>query len=212
MPTETSVEYEKDVEWVQAGDATWLPRLFLVKRTRKRRRLIPDVVVGVWVEVVDPALAAGVTLYEPLWATPVARSVEVSVIYGEVERRHLRDVPIAELVEDGAAAVSRRSQAAAKPGSIRKRDQRLVQPVPSRPQAPDVSREVRSARASLHTSRIDLGLVANAYMKALDAGRRDPTVAVGERIHRSRSMAAAYVRRSREAGLLPPARPPRRNS
>jgi len=37
------------------------------------------------------------------WSTPVARSVEVATIYGEVQDKHLRTVSVVDMVEAGAA-------------------------------------------------------------------------------------------------------------
>jgi len=38
MGVEQTVEYDADAEWVQAGDSSWLPQRFLVKRSVVSRR------------------------------------------------------------------------------------------------------------------------------------------------------------------------------
>jgi len=171
---------------------------------------VPDVVVVVHVEVVDPSRAAGVTLYDQEWPTPVVRTVTVSRTYGEVLEKDLRDVPVVELVEDGAAALTRADLAGPAPGRLLDRDGRQIRWLNAPPALAAAVRDLRRARAVLQRSRVDLGLVAHTYREAQAAGRKDTTVAVAVKIDRSRSTAAYYVSQARRAGLLPPV--PRRNS
>jgi len=201
-----SVEYDPNDEWVQAGETSWLPRQFLVKRAEVTRRRIPDVIAGVHVELVDPGRAAGVTLYDHAWTTPVARSVEVATIYGEVQDKHLRTVPIIDMVEAGAAALVQPDPNARPAAQSVDRGDRKVLKVAA-PSAPAKAiPEVKQARNVLGRPRVDLAVVAGVYKQAQQQGRRDPTVAVAEHIDSGRSTAAAYVSKARQAGLLPPAR------
>lgn len=204
MPEHTAAEYDADEDWAAVGPHTWLPMRFRATRTTGPRRLVPDITVVVHVELVDPAVAAGVTVYDEPWPTPVARTVAVSRTYGEVFEKDLRDVPVVELVEDAAAAVRRPDLHAPLPGQVLERGGRTIRRVAA-PPAPGASgREVRQSRTPLRKGKIDLGLVAHAYEEAQKAGRKDTNVAVAERIGRSRSRAADYIREARRAGLLPP--------
>jgi len=106
VQVEQTVEYDANAVWVQAGDTSWLPSRFLVKRSVVSRRRVPDVVIGVYIEMVHPAVAAGVTMYDDAWSTAVARSVEVTTVYGEVQEKDLKAVRIVDLVEAGAAALT----------------------------------------------------------------------------------------------------------
>lgn len=204
MPVRTTAEYDADEEWLAIGSGTWLPKHFRVTRSSGQRSRVPDVVVVVHVELVDAAIAAGVTLYDEPCPAPVARTVTVSRTYGEVFEKDLRDVPVVELVEDGSAALSRSSATAALPGKLLERGGGQIRRLNAAAASTGDTRELKRARRPLHLAPIDLGLVALTYQEALNTGRRDPTIAVAERIDRSRSSAAGYVRQARQKGLLPP--------
>ncbi len=204
MSTSLSVEYDPAAEWVRAGEDSWLPQRFLVKRSVMTwRPRIPDVVIGVHVQMVDPSVAAGVTLYEEAWSTPVARSVEVATIYGEVQDKHLRAVRIIEMVEDGAAAVVKPAPSAPNPGQRVERDGHPVLKVVATAARASEIPDVKHARKVLRRPRVDLAVVAGVYKAAQQEGRRDPTVAVAEHLGKARSTAAAYVSDARKAALLP---------
>jgi len=204
MGVEQTVEYDADAEWVQAGDSSWLPQRFLVKRSVVSRRRVPDVVIGVHVEMVHPAVAAGVTLYDAAWSTAVARSVEVATVYGEVQEKDLRAVRILDLLEAGAAALGQGTPQPPHPGQPLQRGDRSILRLPAPPAASTAAPELRQARKILQRPRVDLDAVAGVYIEAQQQGRRDPTIAVAEHIGKARSTAASYVSKARAAGLLPP--------
>ncbi len=203
MGVEQTVEYDADAEWVQAGASSWLPQRFLVRRSVVTRRRVPDVVIGVYIEMVHPALAAGVTLYDEAWSTAVARSVEVTTVYGEVQEKDLRAVRIIDLLEAGAAALGQGTPQPPHPGQPLQRGDRSILRLPAPPAASTAAPELRQARKVLQRPRVDLDAVAGVYTEAQQQGRRDPTIAVAEHIGKARSTAAAYVRKARDAGLLP---------
>ncbi len=207
MQVEQTVEYDANAVWVQAGDTSWLPSRFLVKRSVVTRRRVPDVVIGVHVEMVHPALAAGVTLYDEAWSTAVARSVEVATVYGEVQEKDLKAVRVVDLVEAGAAALTQASPVARHPGQPLQRGNRPILRLPAPPAVSSAVPELRGARKVLRQPRVDLDEVAGIYRNAQQQGRRDPTIAVSEHIGKARSTAAAYVSKARDAGLLPPPKP-----
>jgi len=202
MRVEQTVEYDADAVWTQAGDTSWLPSRFLVKRSVVSRRRVPDVVIGVHVEMVHPAVAAGVTMYDDAWSTAVARSVEVATVYGEVQEKDLRAVRIIDLVEAGAAALTRDSPGPPGPGQLLERGDRPIRRLPAPSAVSSAVPELRRARKVLHQPRVDLDEVAGVYTEAQQQGRRDPTIAVSEHIGKARSTAASYVSKAREAGLL----------
>ncbi len=203
MQVEQTVEYDAKAVWVQAGDTSWLPSRFLVKRSVVSCRRVPDVVIGVYIEMVHPALTAGVTMYDDAWSTAVARSVEVTTVYGEVQEKDLKAVRIVDLVEAGAAALTQASPAAPHPGQLLQRGDRTILQLPAPSAVSSAVPELRQARKVLHQPRVDLDEVAGVYTEAQQQGRRDPTIAVSEHIGKARSTAAAYVRKARDAGLLP---------
>ncbi len=203
MQVEQTVEYDAKAVWVQAGDTSWLPSRFLVKRSVVSRRRVPDVVIGVYIEMVHPAVTAGVTMYDDAWSTAVARSVEVTTVYGEVQEKDLKAVRIVDLVEAGAAALTQASPAAPHPGQLLQRGDRTILQLPAPSAVSSAVPELRQARKVLHQPRVDLDEVAGVYTEAQQQGRRDPTIAVSEHIGKARSTAAAYVRKARDAGLLP---------
>jgi hypothetical protein len=204
----TSVDYDEKVPWRRIDDSSWLPARFRIRKAELTKPRIPDVVVVVNVEVVDPKMAAGLSLYDEEWTVPVpiARSVEVGVHYGEVQQRHLAGVRVADLVEDGSASVMKGHEADINPGLLMKdRNGRRIRRVLVESAATSgETRQVRGARKAIQIPRVDLGLVASTYRHALAEGRRDPTVAVAETIGRARSTAASYVSRARSSGLLAP--------
>ncbi len=204
MGVEQTVEYDTDAEWVQVGASSWLPQRFLVKRSVVTRRRVPDVVIGVYIEMVHPAVAAGVTLYDAAWSTAVARSVEVTTVYGEVQEKDLKAVRIIDLVEAGAAALTQASPAAPHPGQLLQRGNRTILRLIAPPAASTAAPELRQARKVLRRPRVDLDAVAGVYTEAQQQGRRDPTIAVAEHVGKARSTAASYVSKARAAGLLPP--------
>ena len=204
MQVEQTVEYDANAVWVQAGDTSWLPSRFLVKRSVVSRRRVPDVVIGVYIEMVHPAVAAGVTLYDAAWSTAVARSVEVTTVYGEVQEKDLKAVRIIDLVEAGAAALTQASPAAPHPGQLLQRGNRTILRLIAPPAASTAAPELRQARKVLRRPRVDLDAVAGVYTEAQQQGRRDPTIAVAEHVGKARSTAASYVSKARAAGLLPP--------
>jgi len=204
MGVEQSVEYDVDAEWVQAGASSWLPQRFLVKRSVVSRRRVPDVVIGVHVEMVHPAVAAGVTLYDAAWSTAVARSVEVATVYGEVQEKDLKAVRILDLLEAGATALGQGTPQPPHPGQPLQRGDRSILRLPAPPAASTAAPELRQARKVLQRPRVDLDVVSRVYTEAQQQGRRDPTIAVAEHIGKARSTAASYVSKARAAGLLPP--------
>jgi len=131
MQVEQTVEYDANAVWVQAGETSWLPWRFLVKRSVMSRRRVPDVVIGVYIEMVHPAVAAGVTMYDDAWSTAVARSVEVTTVYGEVQEKDLRAVRIIDLVEAGAAALTQDSPDPPGPGQLLQRGDRTILQLPA---------------------------------------------------------------------------------
>lgn len=198
------MEYDANAVWVQAGDTSWLPSRFLVKRSVVSRRRVPDVVIGVYIEMVHPAVAAGVTMYDDAWSTAVARSVEVTTVYGEVQEKDLKAVRIVNLLEAGAAALGQGTPQPPHPGQPLQRGDRSILRLPAPPAASTAAPELRQARKVLQRPRVDLDAVADVYTEAQQQGRRDPTVAVSEHIGKARSTAAFYVSKARAAGLLPP--------
>lgn len=204
MHVRTTADYDVEAEWIQIGPSSWLPARFTVLRSIGPRRVVPDVVIAVHVELVDPSVAAGVTLYDGAWPTPVARTVSVSRTYGEVLEKDVRDVPVVQLVEDGTAALRRSNMTESSPGKELERGGRLIRRLDAPPSPAAATRELRSARQVLGRARVDLGLVAHAHEEATKAGRKDTTIAVAQRLGLSRSRAAHYVREARRAGLLPP--------
>jgi len=160
MGVEQTVEYDADAEWVQAGASSWLPQRFLVKRSVVSRRRVPDVVIGVHVEMVHPAVAAGVTLYDAAWSTAVARSVEVATVYGEVQEKDLKAVRILDLVEAGAAALGQGTPQPPHPGQPLQRGDRSILRLPAPPAASTAAPELRQARKVLQRPRVDLDAVA----------------------------------------------------
>ncbi len=200
------MEYDADAEWVQAGASSWLPQRFLVRRSVVSRRRVPDVVIGVHVEMVHPAVAAGVTLYDEAWSTAVARSVEVTTVYGEVQEKDLKAVRILDLVAAGAAALGQGTPQPPHPGQPLQRGDRSILRLPAPSAVSSAVPELRQARKVLHQPRVDLDEVAGIYRNAQQQGRRDPTIAVSEHIGKARSTAAAYVSKARDAGLLPPSK------
>ena len=199
---EQTVEYDADAEWVQAGASSWLPQRFLVRRSVVTRRRVPDVVIGVYIEMVHPALAAGVTLYDEAWSTAVARSVEVTTVYGEVQEKDLKAVRILDLLEAGATALGQGTPQPPHPGQPLQRGDRSILRLPAPPAASTVAPELRQARKVLQRPRVDLDWVAGVYTEAQQQGRRDPTVAVADYCSSSRLPISAR-RRSRPVTYTP---------
>jgi len=187
MGVEQTVEYDADAEWVQAGDSSWLPQRFLVRQSVVSRRRVPDVVIGVHVEMVHPAVAAGVTLYDAAWSTAVARSVEVATVYGEVQEKDLKAVRILDLLEAGATALGQGTPQPPHPGQLLQRGDRSILRLPAPPAASTAAPELRQARKVLRQPRVDLDVVSRVYTEAQQQGRRDPTIAVAEHTARTAS-------------------------
>jgi len=139
-------------------------------------------------------------------ATLLTGRPRFATIYGEVQDKHLRTVPVIDMVEAGAAALVQPRPDAIRAGQAVERGGRRVMKLEAPPAVTRAIPEVKQARHVLRRPRVDLAVVAGAYEEAQQQGRRDPTVAVSEHLGVARSTAAAYVSKARQAGLLPPAR------